>query len=392
MELLVARRLIGALAAAHLVELVGRHRYRLHDLLRTYAIDRVEQEQDPADRDNAGRRLIEWYAHHTTTALAIEFPWHAIEPPPDVVASGSPEITFADREAVAAWQQAEQANLVAIVRWTATHFTLPQLTLLLLRKVGALVWFRSNGAETMDACRAAVAMARRSGAQDVEAELLAHLAEQLLLTPDRPWVEAAAVAQQALALAQHLQQPFPQASALNTLALVCLGQLRYDEAVGYLQRALPLSVGYQRGRFEGAIEGNLSEAYTGLGHYEQAIQHALREHALRRQAGDRGVDCMLSLHLARARQGQGAHHEVISICSPAIGQLENQQIFPRHTAELLNVMAVSLNAIHERAAALDCWRRAVATFDVYDYPRAVEIRDRIHDLDQPSPREKQSGS
>jgi hypothetical protein len=62
------------------------------------------------------------------------------------------------------------------------------------------------------------------------------------------------------------------------------------------------------------------------------------------------------------------------------------------TAELLNVVAVSLNAIHERAAALDCWRRAVATFDVYDYPRAVEIRDRIHDLDQPSPREKQSGS
>lgn len=52
---------------------------------------------------------------------------------------------------------------------------------------------------------------------------------------------------------------------------------------------------------------------------------------------------------------------------------------------------VSLDAVGERAAALDCWRRAVARFDVYDYPRAADIRDRIHDLDQPMHRESQSG-
>jgi hypothetical protein len=100
---------------------------------------------------------------------------------------------------------------------------------------------------------------------------------------------------------------------------------------------------------------------------------------------------MVPLHMALARQGQGAHQEVISICGPAIVQMESQQIYPRRAAELLDVMAVSLNAIGEQAAALDCWRRAVARFDVYDYPRAAEIRDRIHDLDQPMHRDSQSG-
>jgi tetratricopeptide (TPR) repeat protein len=247
-----------------------------------------------------------------------------------------------------------------------------------------------NGAELIDACQDALTMARRIGEQDVEADLLAEFAELLAAAPDRRWEEAVAAAQQALALAQQLQQPWLQASTLNILGLAHLDQRRYDEAVGCLQRALPLSVGSQRGRMEGVIEGNLSKAHTALGNYEHAIQHARREYVLRQQAGERTPDGIVSLHMALARQGQGAHQEVIRICGPAIDLLESQQIDPAIAAELLDAMAVSLNVVGERADALDCWRRAVATFDMYDYPRAAGIRDRIRDLDQPVHREKQS--
>lgn len=389
-DLLMARRLMTALAAAHLIEPAGHDRYRLHDLLRAYAADHVEQDHDPTDRDSAARRLIEWYAHHATAACAIEFPWFVIEPLWDAVPSGQPEIKFADREVAAAWQEAEQGSLIAILRWAASNFDLPRLTMLLRRTVGPLLSFRGNMAEIIDACQAALAMTRRSGAREVEADLLADLAELLLVAPDRRLDEASAAAHHALALAQHLPPSYIQPSALNTLARVCLFQRRYNEAVGYLQCALPLSVGYQCGRLEGVIEGNLSEAQSRLGDYERAIQHARREHVLRRRAGDHAVDGMVSLHMALVRQGQGAHHEVISICGPAIALLERPQILPSLVAQLLDAMAVSLNALGERVDALDYWRRAVAVFDLYDYPRAAQIRDHIHGLDHPAYWERQS--
>src|SRR5688572_25919649 len=55
---------------------------------------------------------------------------------------------------------------------------------------------------------------------------------------------------------------------LNDLGWGRLEQGRYAEAIDYLRSALPLSLGAQRGRLEGVIEGNCGTARLGQGHYE----------------------------------------------------------------------------------------------------------------------------
>ncbi|MFC9528952.1 BTAD domain-containing putative transcriptional regulator [Streptomyces sp. NPDC056975] len=111
-----ARRLIGALTAAHLIEPATAGRYRFHDLLREYAQQRAQVEETAADRDAALERLLIWYLH---AARAVSGTWMFPELPPELRADeqqGMPSATEAT-----AWLEAERGNLLAVINHAARH-------------------------------------------------------------------------------------------------------------------------------------------------------------------------------------------------------------------------------------------------------------------------------
>ncbi|MFI8791954.1 BTAD domain-containing putative transcriptional regulator [Streptomyces sp. NPDC055105] len=111
-----ARRLIGALTAAHLIEPVTVGRYRFHDLLREYAQQRAQVEETAADRDAALERLLLWYLH---AARAASGTWMFPELPPELQADeqqGMPSATEATT-----WLEAERGNLLAVINHAARH-------------------------------------------------------------------------------------------------------------------------------------------------------------------------------------------------------------------------------------------------------------------------------
>ncbi|MGW5465198.1 AfsR/SARP family transcriptional regulator [Streptomyces sp. NPDC003996] len=105
-----ARRLLGTLATAHLIEPVTAGRYRFHDLLREYAQDRARAEETAADRDAALERLLIWYLHAARAASGTCF---FSELPGDLVPDGRPAIPFA--AGAEQWLEAERANLLALI-------------------------------------------------------------------------------------------------------------------------------------------------------------------------------------------------------------------------------------------------------------------------------------
>ncbi|MET7419196.1 NB-ARC domain-containing protein [Dactylosporangium sp. NPDC005555] len=56
-----ARRVLDVLNGIHMVERVGSGRYRLHDLLRAYAIERGEADSSTVERNEAVHRVLTWY-------------------------------------------------------------------------------------------------------------------------------------------------------------------------------------------------------------------------------------------------------------------------------------------------------------------------------------------
>ncbi|WP_330279232.1 winged helix-turn-helix domain-containing protein [Streptomyces sp. NBC_00569] len=111
-----ARRLIGALVSAHLIEPATAGRYRFHDLLREYAQECALAKEAAPDREAALERLLVWYLNVTrTTAGAGLFP----ELPSSLRAGRHPGMPSAIAPGL--WLDAERANLLAVINHAAHH-------------------------------------------------------------------------------------------------------------------------------------------------------------------------------------------------------------------------------------------------------------------------------
>jgi tetratricopeptide (TPR) repeat protein len=128
------------------------------------------------------------------------------------------------------------------------------------------------------------------------------------------------------------------------------------------------------------IEGNLSAACTGLGHYQQALQHTERKLTLRRQAGDRAGEALVWHHMAQTKQRMGTHSEAIALCEQALA-IEPYLRYPSDVAATLDTLGTSLHHTGDASRAIACWREALEIFDELADRRAAGLRDRLHALE-----------
>ncbi|MEU9154129.1 BTAD domain-containing putative transcriptional regulator [Streptomyces sp. NPDC048417] len=111
-----ARRLLSALATAHLIEPAAAGRYRFHDLLREYAQKRAQAEETAAKRGAASKRALIWYLN---AARATSGTWLFPELPRDLRHDGQPDLPSVG--GAAQWLDAERANLLAVINHAARH-------------------------------------------------------------------------------------------------------------------------------------------------------------------------------------------------------------------------------------------------------------------------------
>ncbi|MBN6036119.1 BTAD domain-containing putative transcriptional regulator [Amycolatopsis sp. 195334CR] len=108
-DLRTARRALGQLRRANLVEAGPDGRYAMHDLLRAYAGESAGED------DEASRRILGWYVHSAIAARAALDP-HARPMWSDAVEPPSHLPVFGDRAAALAWFELERENFGAAVR------------------------------------------------------------------------------------------------------------------------------------------------------------------------------------------------------------------------------------------------------------------------------------
>jgi tetratricopeptide (TPR) repeat protein len=107
-----ARTMLEDLLDAHLVQQPAAGRYRLHDLVHQHARRAAMDQDPPADRDQALRRVLDYYVHAAAAAdtampfLSAGRASSVGQPPPDLP-------VFADKLAALIWFGTEYANLLA---------------------------------------------------------------------------------------------------------------------------------------------------------------------------------------------------------------------------------------------------------------------------------------
>ncbi|WP_329101388.1 tetratricopeptide repeat protein [Micromonospora sp. NBC_01699] len=231
-------RLMKALAAAHLIEQHERGRYRFHDLLRQYAVDRALVEDTAIERENARGLVLNHYLH-TADAAGKQLIPHFLRLPRE-----APDgISFPDNTSALAWLDAEWPNLAAAVNQAAARGPRP------------LAW------HIADALRAYF---HHRG----------HRAE---------WVSVASVALEA---ARAEGDERAQAAMHQSIALAYVNMGRYAEAQEHLDSALRRNAadGWHEGR--AAVLNNLSAVHQRLGNPQASIDCGLRSLDLQWQLGN----------------------------------------------------------------------------------------------------------
>ncbi|WP_052434072.1 AfsR/SARP family transcriptional regulator [Streptacidiphilus melanogenes] len=231
-----AERLLEQLVDVSLLESPAPGRYRMHDLLRSYARECAAQDEQEGPRYAAVARLVGWYVRTAEQAMDLVYS-HRRRFPSDPAAPGPAGLCFDTAAAALSWCETERANLVAVTRLAGGSgldteaWTLPANLLHFFNMRGHLT-------EWLECFTIGLAHARRAGSADGEAWMLGGLsvAHRVLEQYDLALTES----QEAVEVCRRSGDVPGEATHTSSLASVLHLLGRSQEAVLWFERALPL--------------------------------------------------------------------------------------------------------------------------------------------------------
>jgi hypothetical protein len=124
------------------------------------------------------------------------------------------------------------------------------------------------------------------------------------------------------------------------------------------------------------VECNLGQISARFGQHRDALCHAQRELALRRECGDVVGEAYALHNMAVAEQGLRDHHAAIELGERAQALYRATAATEQFLADVLETMAVSLEHTGDRVNARRCLREAAAILCERDDPRAESLLER----------------
>lgn len=276
-----AGRLLARLAGAHLSTEHSDGRYTSHDLLRQYAAELAGAEDTAEERREAVRRLTDWYLSGADAAATLVYPDRMRLPVPPATIAGP---AFGSDADALSWLDAERANLVATIAYTAEHGPRPAAWLL----ADTLRSYFLLRERTVDLARSARSALRAAEAEDhLRAQAITLLSLSNLDHRQLRYPEAIAYCTRALALAERDGWAQGQATALGILATVYRDAGQIEQAAEVYGRALALYRREGSGNGEALTLNHLARTYWYLGRFDEALDAAARAVTLRQRAGSR---------------------------------------------------------------------------------------------------------
>ena len=369
-----AGRLLDALAAAHVLETDTLGRYRFHDLLRAYAVERATAEEPAGRRAEAAARLLDWYLHATATAARLLEPGRR-QFAPGPGSSPAWEVPFATRRQALEWFDAEQPGAVARARLAADTGQ-DELAWRLFTESGGFYLMRKSPVDRISHGLIALRCARRIDDRHGEAYVLNCLGLAFVAV-SRP--KALYCYRRALRVRQQIGDLQGAAATLNNLGPLYWDLARFDEALDCLRRALTIARETGNRHSQIVALNNLGEAYLRLGRFGAALpcqQRALTLARALRHAVSEGF----ALHnLGAIHRATGRFDRSRELFEEALAV--RRRAGDRHgEATTLVELGILLRDAGRVDAALESWRRALSIYADLDAPEIAETRRRIDEV------------
>jgi DNA-binding SARP family transcriptional activator/tetratricopeptide (TPR) repeat protein len=322
MDSVEAEALLERLVDAQLVEAAGADqagqlRYRLHDLLRVFARERLnEEEPAPTQRASLDRVLL---AYVTLAERA-----DALLKPSGLARYGSDpgRAQQADHPAAVAvdhdplgWFEAERASLVAAVQ-QAYDAGLWEVCWRPAESLAGFFQDRAHWDDWQHTHSLALAAARRAGDRDAEARVLGSLGD---LHTDRQRIdEAVCCLEQSLAVFREAGNRRGELHCRLSLGNIDLRQGRFADATARLEPTLARcrELGWRGG--QARVLYDLGDVHRDQGRLEEAIACLEEGLTLMRAVGDRAWEAPILQSLGLAHSTQGRLGEAIACLNQSL--------------------------------------------------------------------------
>jgi DNA-binding SARP family transcriptional activator/tetratricopeptide (TPR) repeat protein len=289
------RPLLATLTRAHLIQPVGVRRYTMHDLLRAYAAERSEEDDD-AERRAALTRLLDHYVTATDQAAqALTRTWADSAPARD-------------------WLDAERANLVSVCAFATRHGWHGH-TVALARTLADYLDSGGHNIEALSIMSAACDSAHHLGDKAAESTLLGTLGHLrwMLGAAD----QAVEDFQRSVSLCRDGVDRAGESDALRCLGTTYQWMGRHDDAEVSLRQALAIT--RELGSPSEALALNaLGLLYGRLGRFREAHLHHLDALASVRRSGWPIAEMQVLRHLSMVIAWHGPFDEALVYADEAL--------------------------------------------------------------------------
>ncbi|HET9141145.1 ATP-binding protein [Actinophytocola sp.] len=298
-----ARRLLAALSAASLVQRAGSDRYRVHNLISTFATARAHDEDPARDRRAGLGRLAEHYLYLAARAVDVIYPHHRHGAPRITAPPNAPDAP-PDRAAARGWLNTERANLLAV----ATHPDLPEpAAVAFSATLHRHLAMSCHYPDAMLLHQNAIGAARRCGDRAGEARALVGLGD--LYQRTGRYEQATGQFDAALVIARDLSDVDTEGWALYHLGFICLLSGRYERGAEYNAQSLACMRATGNRFGEVRALGNLGCAYQMIGQLDRAADHFRQTLALCRELDDREGEARVLDELGTISRLTGRHEQ-----------------------------------------------------------------------------------
>jgi tetratricopeptide (TPR) repeat protein len=375
-----AKRLLGTLTDANLLDDTAGGRYRFHDLTRLHAHDLAHQAEPAPAREEAIRRMLDWCLAAAGSASLTVTPYRGVG---DIVLTlcyqPAEPPRFASPSAALDWLDRELPNVLAAARMAASHRHWS-----VAWQLADVLWpvflYRGRQAERLEFDRLGLDAARAGGDALGEAKMLYRLGTALINAGEHDQAEARI--EEARDAWQRLGRPDRVAGSVRRLGYLALARGRAEGAVEWFGQAVTDYRELGDARHLAVTLGDLADALIATSRPREAIE-ALEE------AGRLLVDSPDPHSQGRLLTRLGLAYELAGN-SRAAGEYLDQSLRAmreigsrRGEADAL----VALGDLAGRAGRSDEARTRYAEAQrvlvSLGSPEEARIRDRLAELDRP---------
>jgi DNA-binding SARP family transcriptional activator/tetratricopeptide (TPR) repeat protein/DNA-binding XRE family transcriptional regulator len=367
-----AGRLLAELTGTHLLMEHAPGRFAFHDLMRAYAAERAEQQDDGSEREAAIHRALDFYLHTARAADRLLNPARDLPALTAAQPGVAPEPLGGEGQALA-WLNAEHRVLLAAVRWAAdARFDghaqqLPAALVTFLDRQGHLADYAATQ-------RTALAAAQRAGHPDGRARAYLDLGGAYGRLGS--YEQARTHLSRALSLYRNLGDIRGQGRVRLCLGWVFNQERRPAPGLRHCQRALELFRAGDEPVWQARALGTIGWCHALLGDPAGALVVCQEAVGLHRKLSDPLGEAAAWESLGDARRDLGQHQEAVACLRRSAGLYAGLGEHYYH-AEALTRMGDTYQSAGQVPSARAAWQQALAILTDNHLPDSAGLGARL---------------